>query len=67
MSNPTAKQPKIKKCQSSHVFEGFEKFIERHLVKGHDIRMFIDRKGNSYAIFCAACNPTMGDVMEPRN
>ena len=67
MKDTNAKQPEAKKCRSSYVFESFEKFVERHLAVGHDIRMFIDPKGNSYAIFCAACDPKMGEVMPPRN
>jgi hypothetical protein len=67
MSNPKPKQPESKKCRSSYVFEAFNEFIDRHLLEGHDVRMFLDPNGNSYAIFCAACDPKMGDVMEPRH
>jgi hypothetical protein len=66
MSNPKGNRLKSKKCQTSYVFEAFNEFIDRHLVEGHDVRMFLDPNGNSYAIFCAACDPRMGEVMEPR-
>ena len=67
MSDANVKQPESKKCRSSFVFEAFSDFVDRHLVEGHDVRMFLDPNGNSYAIFCAACDPKMGDVIESRN
>ena len=67
MSNDEAKQQKVMKCRSSYVFEAFQEFVDRHLAEGHDVRMFLDPNGNSYAIFCAACDPQMGEVMPPRD
>jgi hypothetical protein len=47
---------------SSYAFEALEQFIERHLAEGHDIRMFLDRNGNSYSIFCIKCDPRMAEL-----
>ena len=67
MSKAKAKLPERSECQSSYAFEAFEKFLERHLAEGHEVRIVIDPNGNCYAIFCAACDPRMGDIMETRH
>ena len=68
MSSAKAKQAQeIVECQNSYPFEALQKFLDRHLVEGHDVRMFLDPNGNYYAIFCAVCDPRTGEAMETRH
>jgi hypothetical protein len=61
------KLPEKSEVKGSYAFEAFEKFLERHLTEGHDVRVVIDPNGNCYAIFCAGCDPRMADAMETRH
>jgi primosomal protein N' len=64
MSKAKLEQSETSQRGSSYVFEALEQFIERHLAEGHDIRMFLDRNGNSYSIFCIKCDPRMAELTE---
>ena len=66
MSKTELEQSKTRRG-SSYVFEALEQFIERHLGEGHDVRMFLDRNGNSYSIFCIKCDPRMAELTETRH
>ena len=52
---------------SAYAFECLQKFVDRHVAKGHEVPMFLDPCGNCYAIFCATCDPQMGEAMESRH
>ena len=52
---------------SSYAFEAFQKFIDSHLVGGHDVRMFLDPNGNSYSILCVTCDPRLTEVVTTRH
>ena len=69
MGKPKAKETQLTQCQSvsAYAFEILQNFIDRHLAEGHEIRIVIDPSGNCYAIFCAACDPRMGEAMETRH
>ena len=68
MGKAKAKEAELNDCHSASAYavESLQKFLDRHLVEGHDVRMFLDPRGNCYAIFCATCDPQMGEAMEPR-
>jgi hypothetical protein len=53
--------------ESSYAFEALEQFMARHLAEGHDVRMFLDKNGNSYSIFCIKCDPRMAELTETRH
>ena len=67
MSKTELEQSKTSQRGSSYAFEALEQFIERHLAEGHDIRMFLDRNGNSYSIFCIKCDLRMAELTETRH
>ncbi len=67
MRDGKVKQAESKKCRSSYVFEAFKDFVDRHLVEGHDVRMFLDPNGNSYSILCVTCDPRLTDVVTTRH
>jgi hypothetical protein len=69
MGKAKAKESELNPRQSAsaYAFETLQNFIDRHLVEGHDVRIFLDPNRNCYAIFCAACDPRMGDAMETRH
>ena len=67
MSKAKAKLVERHQVEGSYAYEAFEKFLDRHLAEGHDIRIVIDPNGNCYAFFCAACDPRMGEAMETRH
>jgi hypothetical protein len=60
-------QPQIRERRGSYAIEELQNFMTRHLVEGHDVRMFLDPHGNSYSIVCVACDPRLADVMETRH
>lgn len=67
MSKANVEQPDNNERQSSYAFEAFDKFIARHLVDGHEVRLLLDRNGNSYSIFCVTCDPRMAEVVQTRH
>jgi hypothetical protein len=67
MNKGKIKLPEKCEVQGSYALDEFEKFLNQHFAEGHDVRLFLDPNGNSYAIFCAACDPRMGDVMETKH
>ena len=67
MSKDKAKLAKKYEVEGSYAYDALEKFLGRHLAEGHELRIVIDPNGNCYAIFCAACDPRMGDAMETRH
>jgi hypothetical protein len=69
MGKAKAKETQLTQSQtvSAYAFETLQNFIDRHLGEGHEIRIVIDPNGNCYAIFCAACDPRMGEAMETRH
>ena len=67
MSKAKVEQPEDSERQSSYAFEAFDKFIVRHLVDGHEVRLLLDRNGNSYSIFCVTCDPRMAEVVQTRH
>ena len=67
MNNDKVKQPEVSQRPASHAYEAFEKFIERHLGEGHDVRLYLDPNGNSYSILCVTCDPRFEDAMAPRH
>jgi hypothetical protein len=67
MSKDKLVQPQINERHSSYAFEAFQKFIDSHLVEGHDVRMFLDPNGNSYSILCVTCDPRLSEVVTTRH
>lgn len=67
MNNDKVKQPAISQRPASHAYETFDKFIERHLGAGHDVRLFLDPNRNSYSILCVTCDPRFEDAMATRH
>ena len=67
MSKAKATPAEKSEAQSSYAFETLQSFLDRHLAEGHDVRIVLDPNGNCYAIFCAACDPRMGEAMETRH
>ena len=59
-----AKLSEKSEVEKSYAFETFKNFLDRHLGEGHDVRSVIHPSGNCYALFCAACDPQLGDAME---
>jgi hypothetical protein len=67
MSKDKLEQPQSNERHGSYAFEAFQKFIDSHLVRGHDVRMFLDPNGNSYSILCVTCDPRLTDVVTTRH
>ena len=67
MSKDRLTQQQGNERHGSFAFEAFQKFIESHLVRGHDVRMFLDPNGNSYSILCVTCDPRLTDVVTTRH
>ena len=67
MSKAKLEESQTNERHSSYAFEAFQKFIESHLVEGHDVRMFLDPNGNSYSILCVTCDPRLKDVVTTRH
>ena len=67
MSKDKSGQPQTNQRHGSYAFEAFQKFIDSHLVSGHDVRMFSDPNGNSYSILCVTCDPRLTDVVTTRH
>jgi hypothetical protein len=64
MGHGKAKLPKNCKVQGSYAIGEFERFVNRHFAEGHEVRMFLDPTGNSYALFCTGCDPRMTEALE---
>jgi len=67
MSKDKFGQPEINERHGSYALEAFQKFIDSHLVGGHDVRMFLDPNGNSYSILCVTCDPRLSEVVTTRH
>jgi acetyl/propionyl-CoA carboxylase alpha subunit len=67
VSKTEFEQSETSQRESSYAFEALEQFIERHLAQGRDIRMFLDRNGNSYSIFCIKCDPRLAELTKTRH
>jgi hypothetical protein len=67
MSKEKSEQPQTNERHGSYAFETFQKFIDSHLVRGHDVRLFLDPQGNSYSILCVTCDPRLTDIVSTRH
>ena len=56
-------KPQTNERHGSYAFETFQKFIDSHLARGHDVRLFLDPHGNSYSILCVTCDPRLTDIV----
>ena len=67
MSKDKLEQAHSNERHASYAFEAFDKFIDSHLVTGHDVRMFLDPNGNSYSILCVTCDPRLTEIVSTRH
>jgi hypothetical protein len=67
MSKNKLERAQTNERHASYAFEAFEKFIDSHLVRGHDVRIFLDPNGNSYSILCVTCDPRLTEIVSTRH
>jgi hypothetical protein len=67
MSKEKSEQPQTNERHGSYAFEMFQKFIDSHLARGHDVRLFLDPHGNSFSILCVTCDPRLTDIVTTRH